>query len=76
MLTAAEIHALLVETLVAGSGGCAREWQRAIGKVRVRPIAFNVITNWRIWPAGNPAQNRAIRAAAAVIRQHHPYASI
>jgi hypothetical protein len=75
-LTAEQIHALLVQTLIRAEGGTPDEWARAVGKVRVRPMIFNVLTNWRVNPAGTPEQKRCVRAAVARVREHHPYGDL
>jgi hypothetical protein len=74
MLTAAEIHNLLVTILVGAAGGDPERWRELIGEMFVFSLATHPTCNWRVVPSGTPAEVAAINMAVELVRQDNPHA--
>jgi hypothetical protein len=74
MLSATQIHSLLVTKLVGAAGGDPFRWGEMIGPVEVLPLATRPNRNWRIEPSAKNAEVDAIDLAVELVRQEHPHA--
>ena len=73
MLTAAEIHSLLVMTLSRAAGGSPERWRELIGEMFVFSLSTHPTCNWRVVPFGTPREVASINMAVELVRQGHPH---
>ena len=71
-MTASEIQALLVTTLVRKLGGTQRRWRMAIGPVRLHDRATHPHCNWSVSPSGNPNDIAEIEQLLEDVRLRYP----
>jgi len=67
-----QIHGLILAHLIRNVGGTRQHWRRAVGNLRVFPIATHAHCNWDVYPSGTAADIRAVNEAVDEIRERHP----
>ncbi len=73
IVTPLDLRDLLVRRLTAATGGPAQRWRKAIGAVRVYPLATHPHCNWSVAPSGSPHEVDAIERLLDVVRGEHPH---
>lgn len=71
-MTADELQDVLIRRLVRSSGGTARRWRAAVGRVRVHDTATHPHCNWSVTPSGSAQETAAIESLLDVVRLEHP----
>ncbi len=72
-MTIAELHHLLVTTLVRVRGDSRTKWRRAVGEIKVYSLSTHPHCNWEVRPAGTIIEIAAVEQAVDTVRADHPW---
>ncbi len=75
VLTPAQLRDLLVTVIAGVKEEPEAKWRKIVGDVEKLPLAYNVQSNWRVTPAGTPAQRKVVEQCVDIVRGEHPYVS-
>lgn len=71
-MTSLDLRDLLVKRLTAATGGSAQGWRRAVGAVKLHPLATHPHCNWSLAPSGSTREIEAIEHLLDTVRIEHP----
>jgi hypothetical protein len=72
-MTRIDLRDLLVKRLAATAGGPAQRWRRAIGEVRVYPLATHPHCNWSVMASGTAWEIETVEQLLDAVRIAHPH---
>lgn len=72
MLTASQLHDLLVNSLMRKLGGTKRRWRVAVGPVKVLDSSLYPHCNWLVRPSGSIGDISEIELLLDSVRGTHP----
>ena len=71
-MIASDLEDLIVRLLVRQTGASRRQWQLAVGSIRVHDQFTHPHCNWSLAPSGTPRENELIEDLLDRVRLDHP----